>query len=157
MLEGTHWERLKEHCLFLCHIHNSGKYTCSNNTTSRSVLEVADKKNLWAMVCSQYKPVGTPPTQTTWSTYILYVCEWTLHCLQVNRPSNSHGFTMRLMVSGIISRSHSLASKSHGFPSAKSNSCICLHLHVLVPVASFLSTGIVAAVSWDRANRSGPS
>ena len=35
-----------------------------------------------------------------------------------------------LTVSGLISRSHSLASKSHGFPSAKSNSCIRLHLLV---------------------------
>ena len=31
------------------------------------------------------------------------------------RPSNSHGFTVRLTVSGLISRSHGLASKSHGF------------------------------------------
>ena len=29
------------------------------------------------------------------------------------RPSNSHGFTIRLTVSGVISRSHGLTSKSH--------------------------------------------
>ena len=38
------------------------------------------------------------------------------------------------MVSGLISWSHGLASKSQGFPSAKSNWCICLHLIVHVPV-----------------------
>ena len=31
-----------------------------------------------------------------------------------NRPANSHGFTVRLTVWGINSRSHDLASKSHG-------------------------------------------
>ena len=30
------------------------------------------------------------------------------------RPANSHGFTVRLTVQGINSRSHDLASKSHG-------------------------------------------
>ena len=30
------------------------------------------------------------------------------------RPANSHGFTVRLTVWGINSRSHDLASKSHG-------------------------------------------
>ena len=55
-----------------------------------------------------------------------------------HRPSNSHGSTMRLTVSGLISWSHGLASKSHGFPSAISNS-ICLHL----PCSSFRSTGIM--------------
>ena len=32
-----------------------------------------------------------------------------------HRPSNSHGFTVRLTVSGLISQSHGLASKSHCF------------------------------------------
>ena len=31
-----------------------------------------------------------------------------------DRPANSHGFTVRLTVWGMKSRSHDLASKSHG-------------------------------------------
>ena len=33
-----------------------------------------------------------------------------------HRPSNSHNVVVRLTISGLISRSHDLTSKSHGFP-----------------------------------------
>ena len=38
----------------------------------------------------------------------------TISAIQNGRPANSHGFTVRLTVWGINSRSHDLASKSHG-------------------------------------------
>ena len=71
---------------------------------------------------------------------------YVLHMVWLPRPSNSHGFTVRLTVSGLISRSHGLASKSHGFPSAKLNSfpskieimySLALACTVLVPVAFY--------------------
>ena len=42
------------------------------------------------------------------------VCTMKNDCKLATRPANSHGFTVRLTVWGINSRSHDLASKSHG-------------------------------------------
>ena len=67
----------------------------------------------------------------------LYAAGYTVRTI---RPSNSHGDSRFQVLSHI--RFHGLASKSHGFPSAKSysctHSCIHLHLHVHVHVYTYL-------------------